>query len=322
MSPPALFKYIAKFPKIMELYLKGSNLIGRKEWENLISSMETPFDSLETNKERAKRHLSQEIIKAIEKRTHGLDHFGILFSGGVDSTLLALLCKKQNLNFTCYSVGIESSQDLDYAQQIAKKHSLNLKFKILSLDEVESSVKNTLKILKSDDMVWASVGSVVYAVLQLARENGTNIVFSGLGTEEIFAGYQRHEEAFSTDNFEALHKECWNGLRSMWTRDLLRDFKIASNFGMEVRTPYMDKNVIESAMSVHPMYKLDQEQKKIILREIAEELGLEKEFAWRKKKAAQYGSNFVKAMDKLAKRAGFETKKEYLQHMLKSVVQE
>jgi diphthine-ammonia ligase len=44
---------------------------------------------------------------------------------------------------------------------------------------------------------------------------------------------------------------------------------------------------------------------------------LKKEFAWRKKKAAQYGSNFVNGIEKLAKRKGFGTKKEYLESLLK-----
>ena len=199
----------------MELYLKNNNLIEKESWENLISSMETPFDALETNKERSKRDLKEAIEKAVIKRAKNLGHFGILFSGGVDSTLLALICKNYNLNFTCYSIGIENSQDLDFAQQIAKKHSFNLKFKLMNLEEMESSVKHTLKILQSDDMVWASVGSVVYAVLNLALENSEKILFSGLGAEEIFAGYQRHEEAFQDNNFEALHKECWSGLKNM-----------------------------------------------------------------------------------------------------------
>ena len=71
----------------------------------------------------------------------------------------------------------------------------------------------------------------------------------------------------------------------------------------------MDLGVIKAAMSLNPMHKLDKENKKIILREIAEDSGLEKEFAWRRKKAAQYGSNFVKGIDKLAKKHGFATKK-------------
>ena len=65
------------------------------------------------------------------------------------------------------------------------------------------------------------------------------------------------------------------------------------------------------------MFKLDNNNKKIILREAAEFLGLNKEFAWRKKQAAQYGSNFVNGIDKLARKNGFKLKKDYLQSLLK-----
>lgn len=298
----------------MELFINNRDLIGKEEWIKKISSMETAFDSLETNKERAKRQIKGSIEKAIIERTKNLGKFGILFSGGVDSTLLAFLCKKNNLDFTCYTIGLENSQDIEYAKIIAEKYNLNLKYKILSLEEFEKIINETIKILGSNDIVWVSVGAVVYATAKLALQDNIKILFGGLGTEEIFAGYKRHEEALAK-NFQELHKECWNGLKNMWQRDLLRDFKIAKNLGVELRTPYMDENVIKTTMQTHPMYKIDSNNKKIILREVAEEFGLDKEFAGRKKKAAQYGSNFVKGIDKLAKKHGFSTKKEYLQSL-------
>jgi len=241
--------------------------------------------------------------------------FGILFSGGVDSTLIAFLCKKYNYDFTCFTIGLENSQDIEYAIKIAEKYDFDLKYKILTLEEFEDIIKKTIKILGSNEIVWVSVGSVVYATAQLALQDNVKVLFSGLGTEEIFAGYQRHEEALQNNNFQSLHKECWNGLKNMWQRDLLRDSKIAEHLGIELKTPYMDLDVIKTAMHIHPMYKLNKEDKKLILREIAEEIGLEKEFAWRKKKAAQYGSNFVKGIGKLAKKNNFNTKKEYLRSL-------
>ena len=48
--------------------------------------------------------------------------------------------------------------------------------------------------------------------------------------------------------------------------------------------------------------KLSTEHRKIILREIAEELGLPKEIAWRPKQAAQYGSGFDKVMEKTSQK--------------------
>ena len=179
------------------------------------------------------------------------------------------------------------------------------------------SLKNVIKILNDADIVKVSVGSVLYSAGKLALSQGDNVLFGGLGSEEIFAGYQRHEEALQGNNFEALHKECWNGLKKMWSRDLTRDFTIAKNLNLELRTPFLDKDLVRIAMSIHPMLKLDKDSKKIILRESAEFIGLKKEFAWRRKQAAQYGSNFVNGIDKLARKSGFKLKKDYLQSLLK-----
>ena len=300
----------------MEIYLKQGSLIKKEDWEKLIASIETNYENLETNKERAKRKIRKLIENSIIKRAQNLNKFGILFSGGVDSTLIAFLCKKHGFNFTCFTIGLENSQDIEYAKIIAEKYNFSLKHKILSLEEFENVIRNTVKILNNDDIVWISVGSVLYATAQLALQDNISILFGGLGTEEIFAGYQRHEDVLADNDFESVHKESWNGLKNMWQRDLLRDSIIAKSLGIELKTPYMDLEVIKAAMNVNPMYKISKEHEKIILRDIAENFGLEKEFAFRPKKAAQYGSNFVKGIDKLAKKYDFTTKKEYLQSLL------
>jgi len=300
----------------MEIYIKNNALISKEDWEKLISSIETQYDNLETNKERAKRKLSNLIEKAVIERAKDIKKFGILFSGGVDSTLIAFLCKKHGFDFTCFTIGLENSQDIEYAKRIAEKYNFYLKHKILPLEEFENVIKSTIKILNSDEIVWVSVGSVLYATAKLALQSNIKILFGGLGTEEIFAGYQRHEDALKNNDFQAVHKESWNGLKNMWQRDLLRDSTIAKHLNIELKTPYMDLEVIKAAMNINPMYKIDKINKKIILREIAENFGLEKEFAFRPKKAAQYGSNFVKGIDKLAKKHGFATKKEYLRSLL------
>ena len=301
----------------MEIFIniKEGAIIKKENWEKLISSVKTNYENLETNKERAKRKLRDAIEKAITARAENIGTFGILFSGGIDSTLISFICKQHNYNFTCFTIGLENSQDIEYAKIIAEKYNFDLKYKILSLEEFENTIKETIKILQNSEIVWVSVGSVLYAASQLALQNNIKILFNGLGTEELFAGYQRHENALKNNDFEAVHKECWNGLKNMWYRDLLRDYKISKHLGLDLRTPFLDLNVIKTAMQINPMYKLDKENKKIILREIAEDFGLA-EFAWRKKKAAQYGSNFVKGIDKLAKNYGFNTKKEYLQSLL------
>lgn len=300
-----------------------NKLISEERWVKFVDGIESSFESLETNKERAKRELAEAVISAIKKRTDmkgpfamPMPRFGILFSGGVDSSLIALVAKQLKCNFTCYTIGIEGSDDIQWAKKIADEYGLNFKHRVLSLDELESTLKNVIEILKDTDIVRVSVGSVFYAAGKLALSNGDNVLFGGFGSEEIFAGYKRHEDALQ-NGFEALHKECWNGLKGMWQRDLTRDFAIAKHLGLDLRAPFLDKDVIKTAMNVHPMFKLDKENKKIILRESAEFIGLKKEFAWRKKQAAQYGSNFVNGIEKLAKKKGFKLKRNYLQSLLK-----
>lgn len=295
--------------------VKEGKLIPEDLWVKFVNGIENNFDSLETNNERAKRELAEAIINAVKKRI--VTKTGVLFSGGVDSSLIAFVLKKLNCSFTCYTVGIENSDDIAWAKRVAGEYKFNFKYKILSLEELENVLKNVVRILNDSDIVKVSVGSVLYAAGKIALADGNNILFGGLGSEEIFAGYQRHEDALQNNNFEALHKECWNGLKNMWQRDLTRDFAIAKNLGLDLRAPFLDKDLIKSAMSIHPMLKIDKENKKIILREAAEFIGLKKEFAWRKKQAAQYGSNFVNGIEKLAKKNGFKFKKDYLQSLLK-----
>src|SRR3989338_2223964 len=100
----------------MEMYIKQGNLIKKEDWEKVIASIETGYENLETNKERAKRKLSNLIEKAIVGRAQNLNKFGILFSGGVDSTLIAVLCKKHNFDFTGFTIGLENSKDIEYAK--------------------------------------------------------------------------------------------------------------------------------------------------------------------------------------------------------------
>lgn len=285
------------------------------EWKKFLKTAFTNFDSLETNLERAKRNVNEKLKQAIEKRAKG--NFGILFSGGVDSSFISLVAKNSNLNFKCYTIGFENSEDIRWAKKVANQLGLELKVKILKLEELEEALKKIIKILNETDVTKVGVGTVNFIASQLAKEDNIKILFSGLGSEEIFTGYQRHLEAFEKDGFEGAFKESWNGLIGLWQRDLQRDILIAKENKVEFKMPYLDKEVVKAAMQAHPMLKISKELNKIILREIAEDEGLPKEVAWRKKKASQYGSKVDWAIEKLAKKAGFRLKKDYLNSIAK-----
>jgi asparagine synthase (glutamine-hydrolysing) len=113
-------------------------------------------------------------------------------------------------------------------------------------------------------------------------------------------------------NAKDVNEECWNGLANViWERDFTRDAAIATKMKFTARVPFLDDEVIKAAMGISGDQKIKGEDKKVILREIAENMGLPKEIAWRKKKAAQYGSGFDKALEHLAKQKKMQ-KSEYV----------
>jgi len=269
----------------------------------------------------------KELIKKINNLIPN-EKFGILFSGGVDSSFIALICKLSNdsekglekskifqkqlkKNPICYVVGLENSEDIEYAKKTAKQLKLKLKIISLDLNKAEKIIKKTTKLLKTDDVTKIGVGSVVYAAMQQAKKDKIKYLFSGLGSEEIFAGYQRHE--LSKD----VQKECWNGLTNMYKRDLKRDFTISNYFKIKLLTPFLDNDIITLAMNIPVKQKLTKDNNKLILRKIANKLGLNKEIAFRKKRAAQYGSKLDRAILRLARKNNFKYKKDYLQSFLK-----
>ena len=284
----------------------NGNPVSKVEWNKYINGLKTNKE--EINKEKCKKLIKDALINSIKRRTINLKKFGILLSGGIDSSIIALICKKLGLNFNCYSIGLENSKDLEWAEKTALVLGLKLKTLTLELDETEKIIKKTIKILKQTDIVNIGVGSVFYAGIRLAKEDSVDVILTGMGSDELFAGYARF------DKVKDINKECFSRVKNIYN-DMKRDFLIAKEMKANILTPFIDEGVIKVAMQTPSNYKI----KKYILREIALDLGLPREFAFRKKTAAQYGSGIDRAILKLAKNSGFKYKKDYLKNLPKIV---
>ncbi len=279
-------------------------MLTEKRWVSCIGKLRKA--KIKVDKELLKKELFEKIGNMLPK-----EKFGILFSGGVDSSFIALVCKQLRKDFTCYAVGLENSEDVKYAKIVAKELKLKLKVVMIGLSEAEDIIRKTTKLLNTDNPVKVGVGCVFYAAMEQAKKDKIKHLFSGLGSEEIFAGYQRHEIA------KDIQKECWNGLNLMYNRDLERDFTISNCFKIKLLIPFLDKDIIKLAMNIPAKEKLNKEGNKLVLRKIAYEAGLSEDISFRKKRAAQYGSRFDRAILRLAKKNNFKFKKDYLASFLK-----
>jgi len=245
--------------------------------------------------------------EAVKKRIPD-QKFGILFSGGIDSAFIAYICKKMNLDFICYTSALKSetpAHDLLAAKRVAKEMGLNLKYKEITIDEVPKYLKKIVPLIEDSNVTKVGVGLTFYIACELAKKDKIKVIFSGLGSEEIFAGYERHKLAAN------VNQECISGLRKMYERDLYRDDVITMNNNIELRLPFLDKKLVSYSLKIPAKYKL-KKQTKIILRDAAKKIGIDQDTVDRPKKAAQYGSRFNKALIKLTKKSEFELKSDYL----------
>ncbi len=260
------------------------------------------------------KHLERNLITAVEKRVAGLSHFGILFSGGIDSTIVAFICKKLGKKFTCYTAAFADGNtcmapDIIAAKEVANKLGFLLNYRVIGLQETEKMVKDVIAVIETQNPVKVGVALPFFISAQMAAADGCKVLFSGLGSEELFAGYKRHLDVLLSGG--DVNKECLHGLSLMWDRDLYRDDLVTMAHTVELRLPFLDHDLVRFSLKIPAVMKLTHEQNKLILRKTAIEMGIPDLIAMQKKRAAQYGSNFDRALEKLAKKKRVN-KAEYL----------
>lgn len=307
-----MFLKLAACIMLLATAVSGGRLVSRQQWKKRISSLREEAGRLGFFSCRAVagKGIYAALVAAVKERAKASRKFGVLLSGGVDSSFIAFLLKKLGFKFTCFCVGVRGSKDLAAAKYAASKLKLKLVSKEFTMAAAAKIIKEAVKLMKTGNPVTIGIAATEIAALRLAAANKAKSLFTGLGSEEVFAGYQRH--ALAAD----VHGECWAGLEGMWQRDFVRDFAVASHFKVTALAPFLDKRVIAAAMRARPEWKIANGEKKLILREVAVAAGLPGKIAFRPKLAAQYGSGFDKALERLAKAAGLSNKREYLLQLL------
>ncbi|MDP3728260.1 MAG: diphthine--ammonia ligase [bacterium] len=235
--------------------------------------------------------------------------FGLLFSGGLDSLVLAKILQDQGKDFTCYTAAArEDSPDLLSAKAVAEKLRLKFKYKIITKEETKEYLKKIVPLIEDSNVVKVGVALPLFIACEMAQKDGNKVIFSGSGADEIFGGYHRYKAG----DLKKLNEDCYSDLLKIYEKNCYRDDVITMHNNLELRVPFLDKELVAFALNIPPAMKIKNGEEKYILRQLALDLGIPKAFAERKKKAAQYGSGFDQVLEKLAKKEN-KSKSAYLE---------
>ena len=239
---------------------------------------------------------------SVTKRVEGLRELGVIFSGGLDSSYLALLLKEISenipLKITLYAVGAEGSKDVESAKYASKFLNLELKICEVTEDLVREALPSVVRAIGDDNLMKVGVGLTTYFATKMVAEDGIKVAFSGQGADELFGGYKRYLKSFVDDT---LNYDLRVDMSNMYHVNLERDDACSMLNGVELRLPFLDKNLVELVLNIPDNKKIvsmHDDMRKSILRKLAFEEGLDYEIAYRPKKAAQYGTGIDKILRK------------------------
>jgi asparagine synthase (glutamine-hydrolysing) len=244
--------------------------------------------------EEAAKALASLVDESVRRRVQGQGRVAVSFSGGLDSSLLALLASRYADVVLCsaYAAG---SRDEGQSETAAALRGLRLETEVL--DE-ETLVKESLRaeLLPGEATVMDKALWCIYSTAsRLAKVRKARMILLGQLADELFGGYMKYAIKARDEGARASEAMMREDVRACADKGFLRD-EAACSAWCEVRFPYADERIASFATRLPLGYKIREGERKAVLRAAALELGLPEELAAAPKKAAQFSSGAAKLL--------------------------
>merc|ERR1711865_628653 len=252
---------------------------------------------------------------SVERRMMSDVPWGVLLSGGLDSSLVASvacrLLKEGKVsapggsvgnfggNLHSFCIGLENSPDLAAAKKVASFLGTIHHTYTFTVQEGLDAVSDVIYALETYDTTTIRAATPMYLMSRKIKALGVKMVLSGEGADEIFGGYLYFHKAPSPKDF---HQETVRKMEQLHLYDCLRANKSMMAWGVEARVPFLDRRFIETATSFDVRQKMcvdelsgEKRMEKWILRKAFDTPSmpyLPKEVLWRQKEQFSDGVGY------------------------------
>ncbi len=266
----------------------------------------------------SKQQLKQLMEKAVDKRMIAKEDekIGIFLSGGIDSSIIALLVSRlfPDITIHYYSILDKNYPDYEYIKIIQKSLPIhNSKFTMVDLPQKGtflSIVKKVVYHTESYNPSIVSNGIGTFILSKEANKDNVKIVLTGDGADEVFMGYYDQNTINIQKTWKKIQKKLFDDLSLTELRRI--DLSSMANT-IEIRCPFLDKELVDviKNLNFEDFFGNDKNRlNKNILREIFKD-DLPTEIYNRKKVPFDVGSGIQKLMIELS-RDEKTTESEYL----------
>ncbi|GAB4543440.1 MAG: hypothetical protein Fur002_15440 [Anaerolineales bacterium] len=208
-----------------------------------------PFTGSE---EDALPRIKSTLRDAVKKRLLADVPVGVSLSGGLDSSIVSMLACEGTEQLHSFAVGVEGSEDLAAAKQMAeflgtKHHQLTY-----SAEDMLQALPKVLYHLETFDPALVRSAIPNYFLAKLAADH-VKVFLTGEGADELYAGYDYLANISAPED---LQTEMVQITEALHNTNLQRADRMSMAFGLEARVPFLDVESIALALSFPPEWKL------------------------------------------------------------------
>ncbi len=193
--------------------------------------------------------------------------YGVLLSGGLDSSLVAACAAKFARRrvesggtdeawwprLHSFAIGLDGSPDVAAAKKVAAALGTVHHSFTYTIEEGLDALSEVIRHIETYDVTTIRASTPMFLLARRIKAMGIKMVLSGEGSDEVFGGYLYFHKA---PNARALHEETVRKLDQLHLYDCLRANKSMAAWGIEARVPFLDVRFLDVAMAFDPAHKL------------------------------------------------------------------